>query len=85
MHYIHPEDPSDPRTLPCLGCPSCAAQAQRISDLETATRRLVEALEWATQQLDRGDGVLEYTGPLADGDKAKDALEDPTLVTLRRE
>lgn len=32
------------------------------------------ALQWALSQLDRGDGVLEYTGPIADGERAKGAL-----------
>lgn len=42
-----------------------------LLDVLRETRR---ALTWALAQLDRGDGVLEYTGVEGDGVKARAAL-----------
>lgn len=39
---------------------------------------LLAALEWALKVMDRGDGVLEYTGPIADGERARAAMAKAT-------
>lgn len=49
----------------------------RLAALTVAHARVREALAWALSRLDRGDGVLEYTGPLEDGKRAKAALALP--------
>ena len=52
----------------------CTSQHLKWNDLEPALRGLVEAMEWALAAMDRGDSVLEYTGLIEEGDRAKDAL-----------
>ncbi len=42
--------------------------------LIAAAPELLVALKWALAAMDRGDGVLEYTGDIADGERAKAAI-----------
>ena len=42
--------------------------------LIAAAPELLVALKWALAAMDGGDGVLEYTGDIADGERAKAAV-----------
>jgi len=51
-----------------------ADEAERLTDRLNALEACASALRWALGCLDRGDGVLEYTGPIEDGNNALAAL-----------
>lgn len=77
----------------------CVRYIQECSDAHTAldaqratAREMVEALEkavkaatWAFQRMDRGDGVLEYTGINAEGDEAVAYVAEASALLARPE
>jgi hypothetical protein len=76
----------------CPGCPECAALTTERDALKTATRKVVEALE-SRATFTSKDGVCfcsvrswAMNRPHeAQCQKIRAALDDPTIVALRRE
>lgn len=52
----------------------------RVRVLEEALRKAVCAAEWAFAKMDRGDGVLEYTGTIQEGDDAERDVREARAV-----
>jgi len=64
--------PGDDNVTAIIWMPQAAAEP--LAAYLNALEACAEALRWALSCLDRGDGVLEYTGPIEDGDNALAAL-----------
>lgn len=52
----------------------CYREIARLEGVELAAREGLEAAEWMRAMMDRGDGVLEYTGTFAERDEALSKL-----------